>query len=66
MDVRMHTIARSQTAFRLLGQALYMMSELEDIQTSHDKWLDRCTRRIQQSLGTCILEQARRHIAWIT
>ena len=61
----MHTIARSQTAIRLLDQAQHMMSELEDIKTSNDKWLDRlikqCTRRIKRSLGTCILEEAHRH-----
>ena len=41
----MRTIARSQTASRLLDEALYMMSELEDIRISHDKLFGRAMYR---------------------
>ena len=46
LDVCMNTINRSQTAIRLLDQALYMVSEFEDIKTSHDKWFDRAMYKL--------------------
>ena len=42
----MHTIAGPQTAIGIiLDRALYMVSELEDIKTSHNKWFDRAMYR---------------------
>ena len=58
----MHAIAGSQTAIGILDEALYTVSELEDIKlrNSHDKRFDRAmyTNKLSKSIGTCNLEQS--------
>ena len=55
----MHTIAGSQTAIGILDEALYTVSEFEDIKTSHDEFFDRAmyTNKLSKYIGACNLEQ---------